>query len=167
MNKFTKKGFTLIELLIVIAIIAMLATGAAYKILAGKQKAQFDNTKMQVQSLLQEARTLSMSSMVVAETVTELEPSKYYLLDIATDQITLSAYGINDSVKQIKTFELPDQHSINPAMQIYYFSPSGELCFNSSDCSDKTDKKLTLESADDAFTANFTVSGHGGYAEQE
>jgi type II secretory pathway pseudopilin PulG len=149
----------------VIAIVAILSVSLALSFLQLRLNARFSAAKTDVVDLIQKARSLSLSNILVNGG----EPTDYYQLTISSSQVTLDAYNSVDD-ENIETLTLDSDFSFDTELHVLYFPPYGDVCFNPavdySSCDHTTIENVTtLSDSSGAKTATFTISPNGGYVE--
>ena len=167
-----KPAFNLIELLITTTVVAILATVAAFSFSGAKNGATFNDQKTKVVDMLQQARSYSLSNVLVDSGTGEA--TDYYRLDIGENTLTLTAVGTSGTISatELDSIELLDGYRIEfssgaPDLEIYYFPPYGEICFSASNCSDSTTEKSFVLSGPDEREATITLNVFAGYPEVE
>lgn len=157
--KLRAKAFTLIELLMVIVLVAVLSVLLVTSFVSLSSNARFNNTKTQIVSMIEKARSLSLSNILINDT----EPTDYYKLSLIDGMVTIDAHGPTLS-ESIATLSLDIDFSFTTTLDVYYFPPYGDVCFNASDCSDlSTSAEVVLSNADASKTATFIFDVNGGY----
>ena len=163
-----RRAFTLIEIVIVIGITAVIAVTLVLTFKDTRVKATFDDYESQITNIIQQARTLSLSNILIVDsnTGTEEETDYYALVFTKPSSITLTAYGADVTTEAVDSITLEDGYTINKTFTVYYHPPYGEVCFNT-DCDSFTPKIVKLQStaADTDYSTTFTISAHGGYPE--
>ncbi len=162
-----RHAYTLIEILIVISVIAILSVSLVFSFGGLQKKANFDDQKIQTLHLMQKARSLALSSMVVNDDTSNPEPTDYYLLAITPITLTLSAHGTEGTDLSLDTLDFGTDYSIDKSLDIYYFPPNAEICFTDPECTDVSDQTFTLTSSDSKHSATFSITAQGGYPEVE
>lgn len=159
--KLRAKAFTLIELLMVIVIIAVLSVLLVTSFVSLSSNARFNNAKTQIVSMIEKARSLSLSNILINDT----EPTDYYKLTLTGGTVTIDAYGTDPTISEsIASLSLDTDFSFATTLDIYYFPPYGDVCFNAADCSDpSTSAEVVLNNADSTKSAAFTFDVNGGY----
>lgn len=166
-----KPAFTFIEVLVVTIIIAILSMAVALSFQGTRDKIAFDNTKNEMVSFVQKARSLSLANLLIEDTY----PTEYYKLTINEDGMEIVAYGESGTVSEsIDTLELTEGHGIYPysadvGMPIYYFPPFGDICLTDelSDCDTAgTTREFMLYNAEGTREVEFVISTTGGYLEE-
>gem|GEM_PF-1720085 len=165
------RAFTLIEMMIVTVIMAILAIGLLFAFQGTKDKADFSNQQIQVVNLIQEARGLSLSNLMVESGGTDYV-AEYYKLEIAPAAVSLTAHadtdedGIADASVEIGevTFEGDVFVRLSTIFDAYYYPPYGDVCID--DCSTgPTQDTFTL--TDGVNETDITITIYGGYPEVE
>lgn len=161
------RAFTLIEIIIVIMVVAILSTGLALSFSNGRGQAAFKDAQYQITNIIQEARALSLSNVLIEDTGVEAD---YYLLDITASELTLTAYGMGESAAvehEIQSVTLSDGVEIDSGLQVYYIPPYGDLCFTYAGICNytTTESSFTLIRENSDQTATFTLSIYSGYPE--
>ena len=155
------RAFTLIEMMIVTVIVAILALGLLFAFQGTKDKADFSNQQTQVVNLIQEARGLSLSNLMVGD-----EIAQYYLLSVQRGSVTLSSVAESGTLLEVGmvTFEGDVSVPRGTTFDTYYFPPYGDVCF-SEDCAatDPTEDTFTL--TDGVNESDITITIYGGYPE--
>ncbi len=159
-------AFTFIELIIVVIIMAILSISLAVAYQNVQLKVRFDAHVSTITELFQQARTLSLSTLMINGT----DPTYYYALSLGTTSVTLKAYATDTSVTQtLETFTYDsDMRLTSSAIAIYYFPPSGEICIGSASCSSgATEANITFGSRSGTYSTEFTITTAGGYVDVE
>ncbi|MFA5792410.1 MAG: type II secretion system protein [Candidatus Gracilibacteria bacterium] len=160
-----KKAFTLIELMIVITIMAILTMALVFSFGRATLKAKFDDQKMQIINITEEARSRSLSNMLLSGG----EETNYYALVIGELTVTLTAYG-ETQTEIIDAFNFAEGFSTE-TLTAYYFPPYGEVCFeldSDSNCLDgATERSTVLEDSTGIYSAVVSIDAYSGYASVE
>lgn len=160
-----KKAFTLIELLIVITIMAILTVGLVFSFGRATLKAKFDDQKLEITSIAEEARGKSLSNILLKSG----EEANYYSLVIGELSAILTAHG-DTGTEVIDGFDFEEGFSAE-AITAYYFPPYGEVCFEldeNSVCIDgDTEKTTVLEDSTGIYSALITLDAYSGYVSIE
>lgn len=162
----THAAFTLIEVTIVVIIMAILAVSLALAYQSIQLKVRYDSNVNQIAELFQQARSLSLSSLMINDT----DPTYYYILNVDEGAATLTAYSTDTSVNEvIDTFTYDsDMNITTPAIEVYYFPPNGAICFGVYTCtSTDTENSVTFEDSEGTYSTQFTITKAGGYVEVE
>jgi type II secretory pathway pseudopilin PulG len=159
-------AFTLGELMIAIMIIAILSISMVVNFSRSEQKAIFDDYRAQILAVMQQARGLSLSNILVEESTRE--ETDYYVLELKTDGITLTAWGVDGSDVDIVDFDFEEGYEFTTDTYIYYFPPFGDICFtNDPTCSGgTTGKTFTFQSTDGNYSQRYAFTIYGGYPEE-
>ena len=163
-----QSAFTLYEIIIVIMMIAVVSVGLAISFGGTKTKVEFEAYETEIVNIMQVARGKSLANTLVGED----EETDYYLLDVNTDGMSLTAYGVDygesgaaDPI-EISSFTLEDGYEINREFEVYYFPPYGELCFEV-DCSGtSSSKQFRIDSPNSEYFTRYLLNLHGGYPEE-
>jgi len=158
-----RAAFTFIELIVVITMMAILATILAVSFQNLRLSSRFNDQKVKIVSLIEGARSQALSNILVNGTA----PTSYYLLDIESTAITLTAVAEDATSETLKTLTLDSDMTLATVpLEIYYFPPYGDVCFDSA-CADTTtiSKDFTLSDSTGAKTATFTLNVNGGYVD--
>ena len=156
------KAFTFIELLMVITMMGILSVilGLSYTKL--QTLTRFKNEKTQIVNMIEKAHSLSLSSILINDT----EPTDYYELSITPSTLSLDAYASDGTTTEnIDSLSLERDFSFDLSVDIFYFPPYGDVCFDVSTC-DSADTSKTREvtlSDSSTDTATFTIDVNGGY----
>jgi len=156
--KLRAKAFTLIELLMVIVLVAVLSVLLVTSFVSLSSNARFNNAKTQIVSMIEKARSLSLSNILINDT----EPTDYYKLTLTGGTVTIDAYG-STSNESIATLSLDTDFSFTSTLDVYYFPPYGDVCFDASCTDPSTTAAVVLSNADSTKTATFTFDVNGGY----
>ncbi len=117
--------------------------------------------------LMQKARGSALSSVLVEDPdgVADSEPVAYYKLSIQTNAITLTAVSTSFAA-EIESLSFENGITLSPVIEVYYFPPYGEVCFDVA-CTDKTTqyKNFTLQDAT-GEDVTYRISRHGGHPEK-
>ncbi len=172
-----RPAFTLIEILIVISLLGIISLGLALSFQYGRSRAEFKKAEYQLTNIIQRARELSLSNILITDYAQDFE-TDYYQLQIREDGATLTAYGTSPAGElkpyEIEIINLNSDYglSIDSALNIYYIPPYGEICFtiNSANCdySDGvTEKSFILSGQDSIQEKTFRLSIYSAYPEVE
>jgi len=153
-------------MLIVITIMALLSMAMAFAFSGARDNANFNDQKLAVTNIIQEARGLSLSSILV-ETASGDEPAYYYYLAITEDDITLSAVTEDSDTTKINSLTLEEGFEIDQPVDVYYFPPYGDICIGRFDCSASVTEEVFTLTSEEGREATFTISVYGGYPEVE
>ena len=159
-------AFTFIEVIIVVIIMAILSISMAVAFQNVQLKVRFDKNVSRITELFQQARTLSLSTLMIDGT----DPTYYYALNLGTSSVTLIAYAADTSVTQtLETFTYDSDMYLNDlAIGIYYFPPSGEICIGAASCaSGATEAEITFADRSGTYSTQFTITTAGGYVDVE
>lgn len=159
-------AFTFIELLIVIIIMAVLSISLAVAYQRVQLKVRFDKNVSRITELFQQARTLSLSTLMIEGT----DPTYYYVLELDASSVTLSAYASDPSIYEtLETFTVDSDMSLtSTASGIYYLPPSGEVCIDAETCdTGTTEAALILSDLTGTYSTVFTLTTAGGYVDVE
>lgn len=164
--KSSARAFTFIELLISITIIAILSIGVAINFKESIVKANLEDHVSQIVHILQQARGYSLTNFLVNDT----EPADYYVVTITSSAITLKVYGATDN-ETLESMSMDTGYTITGITspeRIYYFPPTGEICFTAAACT-SADTELTLTVTDSTgnYTQDISLSKFGGSPELE
>jgi type II secretory pathway pseudopilin PulG len=153
------------EMMIAITIIAILTVTLAYSFSAARDSANFKDQKLQILNIVQEARSLSLSSMLTEGG----EVVEHYELAIESDVIRLEARGGNGGRTEINRVEFENGFEIlSGDHEIYYIPPYGEVCIDDTPpCDGNTTEASFILQSPSGQEATFTISKYGGYAEVE
>lgn len=155
------KAFTLLELLIVIVILALLSLLMAFSFNGIRNSVKFDNAKNDLVNIIQKARSLSLSNILINDTT----PTDFYLLTLAPSGATVKAYGINSSGVEVndtlETLTFETGITLGGTQKVYYFPPYGDVCFSAACSETDTSKSLTFSSEKESVT--ITIEKSGGY----
>lgn len=165
-----KLAFTLIEILIVVAIISILTGGFVISFNNLRIKGDFEDHEAGILSLINQARTLSLSN-VQHDTG---EATAYYDLGVSVDSnsLILSTYDINGISQTIDRYDLDESTHIyvdscgssSSGFSINYTPPYGEISF-SDDTQRKTIYICSEENPD--YSTRITIDIFGGFPEVE
>lgn len=158
------KAFTLIELLMVIAMIGILSTMFGLSFVKLVADARFKNAKTEIVSMVEKARSLALSNILINDDVTT--PTDYYKLTLSGTSVSVDAYADDDvTTENIDTFTLNNGITFAGVIEAYYFTPYGLVCFDTPDCdSANTDTyRFVTMSDSNGNTATFTIDVNGGY----
>jgi len=169
------RAFTLVEILIVIMITGIVSVGLAISFSGGRDQAAFKEAQSDITNIIQEARALSLANILIEGRANDFE-TDYYHLAVATDGITLTAYGVDahDVVidTEVNSIEIDSEANleISEALDIYYVPPYGEICFSySGGCvftSQPTEESFSLlRDGGASQEVTFTLSIYSGYPE--
>jgi Tfp pilus assembly protein FimT len=162
--KLRAKAFTLMELIIIIVILAVLSVllGTSYIKLASA--ARFNNAKTDIVSMIQKARSLSLSNLLINDDPDY--PTDYYLLTIGTSSVSIDAYASDDSTHEnLKTLTLDSSFSFSSPIEVYYSPPYGAVCFDDPGCTSTDTEQSTILTDTYGHKATFTIDVNGGYVE--
>lgn len=150
-----KKAFTLLELMIVITIMAILTMALVFSFNNATLKAKFDNEKTKITNIVAQARSKSFSNILLESG----EVAEYYLLTIDTTKSTLTA--VNETTSEIiDTFDYETGIFITDKIEVYYFPPYGEVCFDI-DCV-STEESISTRLTDNNSVYMSTISIYQG-----
>lgn len=161
-----RAAFTFIELIIVIIIMAILSVAMAVAYQKVQLKVRYNANVDAITELFQRARSLSLSTIMIDGTY----PTYYYVLNVDEGSATLIAYGTELSITQeIDSFVYDPKMGIRlPAIEIYYFPPSGRVCMGVLSCtSGDTESSVTFEDSTGTYSTEFTITTAGGYVDVE
>jgi type II secretory pathway pseudopilin PulG len=145
----------------VIVLVAVLSVLLVTSFVSLSSNARFNNTKTQIVNMIQKARSLSLSNILINDT----DPTDYYKLTLTGQTVTIDAYGtVPTNTESIGILNLDTDFSFASTLDVYYFPPYGDVCFNASNCSDSSSTAaVILSNADATKTATFTFDVNGGY----
>ncbi|MEK7146233.1 MAG: type II secretion system protein [Patescibacteria group bacterium] len=154
-------AFTLIEILIVVILMGILTATVAVSFTRSKDKAVFRDNQTQIINMFQKARSLAISNLL-----TEGDEAIYYLVEITEDFIYLWTEGEAGGSEELDRFYFDDDITVTPALEVYYFTPYGDVCFDI-DCTDTdTEKTFTISSTSSTgYTATISISTFSGLPE--
>jgi len=155
--KQSPRAFTLIEILIVMMILGILAIGISINFEQSKKKAYFNDAELVVTNLIQRARGLSLTNLLVNGTDIAL----YYELSAGADYIQLEAVSDSNS-ELLEYIEFEHDIEIDKNFIVYYYPPDGEVAISTGDST----IQFTLESPDGYYTI-YRIDNIGGYPEIE
>jgi len=160
-----RPAFTLLELVIVVCIIAILSVSLLVNFKGNVAKSRVDDQVVQIVHLLEEARSYSLTNFLVNDT----EPASYYVVTITSAGMTLKAYVNATTTTTLQSVTMQTGYSItgiSATERIFYFPPTGEICFDAAACT-STDTELTLTVSDStgSYTQDIYFNKFGGAPE--
>ncbi len=156
-----RPAFTLIELMIVLVIIAIITTALVLSYQQLNLKVRYDTHVNNIVRIFQEARSRSLSTVLIEGT----EPTEYYLLALNNYGIELIAYSENLE-QVIEVYDFDEDIEISDEWEVYYFPPSGDLCFGSANCAGNTIELSTvLEDDSGSYSTRFRMELNGPHLE--
>ena len=159
--KSRAKAFTLMELLIVIVILAVLSVLLGTSYIKMASAARFNNAKTDIVNMIQKARSLSLSNILINDT----EPTDYYVLTLEVGEVSIEAYASDGTSETITSLPLDSSFSFDTSLSVLYVPPYGDVCFDNIACA-STDTTRDLILTDTyGHTATFTIDVNGGYVE--
>lgn len=156
------RAFSLIELLIVITILAILSTLFVLSYNSIRLQTRFNAQKNEIVRLVEEARSLSLSSIFV----NDAEPTNYYLLTLSPSSVSIEAFGDTGS-ETIDSIPIESDMSLDTTLEVFYLPPYGDVCFVSETCPEPQSQSETVTLTSGTLTASFTIDGNGGYVTVE
>lgn len=161
MNLQKKPAFTLIEILIVVILMAILTMTVAVSFDRSHDKAVFRDNQTEIINIFQKARSLAISNLL-----TEGDEALYYLVEITEDFIYLWTEGAAGGSEELARFYYDDDITVEPALEIFYFTPYGDVCFDIGCTDTDTEKTFTISSTSNTgYTATISISTFSGLPE--
>ncbi len=156
-----RPAFTFAETMIVISMTAILSVSLAFSMRNLRERAAFRDDQTKLVALLQKARSLALSNILV-----EGNTTLFYRFHLESTGATLYA-TVDDAGTPTETAleSLTFQDNVNTPndVEIFYFPPDGEICFNV-DCTwTEAETSFTLQTADSKYVTEFTVDIYGGF----
>lgn len=163
--KSSPRAFTLLELVICICIVAILSVTLMVNFKGSFLKANFDDQVVQVVHILEQARSYSLTNFLVNDT----EPAEYYLLTVSSTGITLVAQAsVSSTLETVVLDSDISISSITGSESVYYFPPTGEICFDTLDCdSGINDISFTIVDSTGTYSQVISLNKYGGAPEVE
>ena len=156
------RAFTLVELLLAVVIVTVLAMALFTNFSRSILKARFDDQVLAVTSLIEKARSYSLTNVLILDT----EAPDYYLLTVTSASVRLDAYGPTLD-EELETVTLDNGFSISNitgSEYAFYFPPEGDICFDTPDCaSGVTEISFDIEDSAGTYSETISIDAYGGY----
>ena len=136
----------------------------AFSFSGARDRSNLSDQKTQILNIIQEARGLSLSSLL-----TEGEVTDYYELSVAENGVSLLAKTHEGERTEISSVDLKEGFQIQGERDIYYIPPYGDVCIEDIPPCDgtNTETSFTLTSLEGNGEVTFTITKYGGYPEVE
>ncbi len=154
-----KPAFTLVEIVIVIMMIGIFSTGFAISYSNSQKKVTFESDKEKVLSIIQKARNLSLTNLMVNDTQAD-----YYYLEVTGANLTgtgltLTGYDIDGVSSLIDSVTFSSGIYTNLFLKVKYYPPYGTVTFDSGI------HGLILMDGTGNNASTITISEFGGFAD--
>lgn len=149
-----KPAFTFVEIVIVMLLVSIFSAGFAISYSNNQKKVTFDSDKEKVLSIIQKARNLSLTNLMIGT-----EQADYYQLVVSTSAATLTGVSIDGTSSVIETVTFSSGIEADSILSVKYIPPYGTVTFVSNA------HAVTIHDEDSTNTSTITISEFGGFAE--